>query len=203
MALGQAAELFWESIVKVEVHVVLCFTFPRVVPRELQKIELPDQYELRMRDGGSVAAATSAELETDVAEGVTGESSELRSVGEIFPLPYLWASPRKPRGKSRRGRQRFLLKQRLVKLGQQLVDTLNQWYGSVKSSRRRKRRGRQRTRWAAACRLQPHLQRVFDSLRMKVRRSCCAGDGGGTATEYEDMGKDFYGVHSFGRGGGG
>ena len=61
---------------KVEVHVVLCFTFPRVVPRELQNIELPDQYELRMRDGGSVAAATSAELETDVAgEGVPGESS--------------------------------------------------------------------------------------------------------------------------------
>ena len=85
---------------KVEVHVVLCFTFPRVVPRELQKIELPDQYELRMRDRGSVAAATtSAGLETDVAGiCVSGTSSELRSVGEIFPLPYLWASPRKPRG---------------------------------------------------------------------------------------------------------
>ena len=93
-------------------------------------------------------------------EGVDGGSVELQSeavvdesvgaLGEIYPLPYLWSSARKPRGSSARSRARYQWKLRCLELGRAMINTLNEWYASLSatagasrsSRRKRRRRGR-------------------------------------------------------------
>ena len=149
--------------------------------------------------------AISAGVEA-VSEGcccLCASTTDYRATGEIFPLPYLWASPRGGRSKSRRGQRRHMLKLRCMELGRRLIDTPNEWYGGQRMRhRRRRRRGRQRTRFSASIRDNPQVLRALHSLRTKVKRWCCAGSSGSDPTdvEYAESGYDFYGVSSLGRG---
>ena len=116
---------------------ILCFCFVDESVLEVKercssccgelKRSSPDQWGLCERDmecnGGAVPAP------------VSSDDSELGVLGALFPLPYLWRHPRKPRGVSARSRQRYQQKLRAVKWGRRMIDTLNEWFVTMAGTR--------------------------------------------------------------------
>ena len=130
------------------------------------------------------------------SEAVDDES--VGALGEIYPLPYLWSSARKPRGSSARSRARYQWKLRCLELGRAMINTLNEWYASLSSaagasrSSRRKRRRRGRSGGARI-----HFNQLLNRLRSRVHHASRAFCSGGEDNDVVDGYKEVRKMMSF------
>lgn len=160
----------------------------------------PDRLKIYKRDERDDGVA--AEVQSD-----TADDDGVGALGEIYPLPYLWSSARKPGGRSARSRARYHWKLHFMELGRSMIDTLNEWYASLSSaagacrSARRKRRRRGRTSGAST-----HYHQLLSRLRSRVhhasRAFCSGGEDDVVVDKNKEIPRDdeFYGVIR-GRGG--
>ena len=157
-------------------------------------------------------------LRASCDDGVAGAASELSgsvdsssggALGDIFPLPYLWRHPRKPRGKSARSRGRYQVRLRVAEWGRRLVDTLNEWYSSLSSAGTARKQAARRRRRSSG-RGHPSsvkLSRLLDRLRSRVHHVCREYFGGKETNALDGntiklmMSEEFYGVLGGGSGG--